>query len=74
VNVIPKETLDLWRATGQSDQTPQGASTLGDTDKKPWGIWPYVLLLLLVVAIAESVVANRYLRPPSEDQARKEAA
>jgi hypothetical protein len=75
LNVIPKETLDLWRATGQSDQTPQGASTLGDaSDKKPWGIWPYVLLLLLVVAIAESVVANRYLRPPSDDQARKEAA
>ena len=75
LNVIPKETLDLWRATGQSDQTPQGASTLGDTDdKKPWGIWPYVLLLLLLVAIAESVVANRYLRPPSGEQARKEAA
>src|SRR5580704_10426307 len=74
LNVIPKETLDLWKATGQSDQTPQGASTVGDSDKKPWGIWPYVLLLLLGVAIAESVVANRYLRPPSDGQARKEAA
>jgi hypothetical protein len=74
LNVIPKETLDLWKATGESDQTPQGASTLGDGDKKPWGIWPYVLLLLLGVAIAESVVANRYLRPPSDGQARKEAA
>jgi Aerotolerance regulator N-terminal/von Willebrand factor type A domain len=74
LNVISKETLDLWRATGQSDQTPQGSSALGDTDKKPWGIWPYVLLLLLLVAIAESVVANRYLRPPTGEQARKEAA
>jgi hypothetical protein len=74
LNVIPKETLDLWKATGESDQTPQGASTLGDGDKKPWGIWSYVLLLLLGVAIAESVVANRYLRPPSDGRARKEAA
>ena len=66
--------VQAQKATGESDQTPQGASTLGDGDKKPWGIWPYVLLLLLGVAIAESVVANRYLRPPSDGQARKEAA
>lgn len=74
LNVIPKETLDLWRATGQSDQTPEGASAAGEEDKKPWGLWPIVLLLLLLVAIAESVVADRYLRPPADEQARKEAA
>jgi Aerotolerance regulator N-terminal/von Willebrand factor type A domain len=74
LNTIPKETLDLWRATGQTDQTaPSEAGVAGD-DKRPWGIWPYILLLLLVVAMAESVVADRYLRPPSDDQARKEAA
>ena len=28
LTVIPKETLDLWRATGQSDQTAAGASAL----------------------------------------------
>jgi len=73
LNVIPKETLDLWRATGQTDQTPQGASVAGDQSRKPWGLWPIVLLILLGVAIAESVVADRYLRPPGEE-ARKEAA
>jgi len=72
--LMPKEIQDLWKATGQSDQTSQGASTLGDQDdKRPWGLWPILLLLLLGVAVAESVVADRYLRPPSEDQ-RKEAA
>lgn len=74
LNVIPKETLDLWRATGQSDQAAQGASAAGEEDKKPWGLWPIVLLLLLFVAIAESVVADRYLRPATDEQARKEAA
>lgn len=75
LNTIPKETLDLWRATGQADEG--GASEAGmngPDDKRPWGLWPYVLLLLLVVAMAESVVADRYLRPASDDQARKEAA
>jgi hypothetical protein len=72
--LMPKETQDLWKATGQSDQSSQDASTLGDQgDKRPWGLWPILLLLLLGIAVAESVVADRYLRPPSEDP-RKEAA
>ena len=77
LTVIPKETLDLWKATGLSDQTDPGASTSGDQGgRKPWGLWPILLLLLLVVGLTESVVANRYLRPPADRQEgkRKEAA
>jgi hypothetical protein len=74
--VIPDETLALWRATG-SDQTAAGASGPGnEQDKKPWPLWPWLLLLLLVVAMAESLVADRHLRPAAEnpDSRRKEAA
>jgi aerotolerance regulator-like protein/VWA domain-containing protein len=77
LGVIPQESLDLWKATGRGDQAsgetpgPENAS-----DKKPWGLWPFLLLLLLGVAIAESVVANGYLRPPAEQLpgTKKEAA
>lgn len=76
--VIPKETLDLWKATGTGgDQSTSGASSSTDpSDRKPWGLWPILLLILLVVALAESVVANGYLRPPAEQEntKRKEAA
>jgi len=77
LSVIPSETLDLWKATGEGDTS--GGGTFGSEnqdDKKPWGLWPYVLLLLLGIAVAESLVADRYLRPPIEDQPgkRKEAA
>lgn len=75
--VIPKETLDLWKATGLSDQSGPGASTSeGPGGNKPWSLWPILLLLLLGVGIVESVVANRYLQPPADEQARteKEAA
>src|SRR5579872_611657 len=62
--VIPKETMDLWKATGESDETASGASTTADqSDRKPWGLWPILLLLLLLVALAESLVANGYLHP-----------
>jgi hypothetical protein len=74
--VIPQETLDLWRATG-SDQTAPGASGPGnERDKKPWPLWPWLLLLLLIIAMAESLVADRHLRPAAEnpESQRKEAA
>ncbi|HLH40132.1 MAG TPA: BatA domain-containing protein [Bryobacteraceae bacterium] len=74
--VIPKETLDLWKATG-SDENASGASASVDQgDKKPWGLWPILLLILLGVAIAESIVADRHLKPPAaaEKTKRKEAA
>ncbi|HEV8146987.1 MAG TPA: BatA domain-containing protein [Bryobacteraceae bacterium] len=74
---IPQETLDLWKGTGSGDISSGGASnTPAGAARKPWGLWPILLLLLLGVAIAESVVANRYLRPPTQEQegAKREAA
>jgi len=77
LTVIPQETLDLWKATGTGDQTGGSPSTQENaSDKKPWGLWPILLLLLLGVAMAECVVSSRYLRPPVEQQpgTKKEAA
>jgi len=74
LSVIPRETLDLWRATG-SDQNVPGASGGESRDKKPWPLWPWLLLLLLMVAMAESLVADRHLRPAADNpDIRKEAA
>jgi hypothetical protein len=74
---IPPETLDLWKGTGSTDSTPSGgAPGASDAADKPWGLWPYILLLLLGVAVAESVVADGFLRPsaPQRDEMKREAA
>ena len=73
---IPQETLDLWKGTGSTDPPGPGGVGAADAADKPWGLWPYILLLLLGVAVAESVVANGYLRPsaPVRDSMKKEAA
>jgi hypothetical protein len=74
---IPQETLDLWKGTGSLDPSNAGAAAGGDpADPKPWGLWPYILLLLLGVAVAESVVANGFLRPAVQEREalKKEAA
>jgi hypothetical protein len=74
---IPPETLDLWKGTGVVDSTPAGeGSGSGEAADKPWGLWPYILLLLLGVAVAESVVADGFLRPsaPQREAMKREAA
>lgn len=74
---IPKETLDLWKGTGSLDPASAAAAAGGDAaNPKPWGLWPYILLLLLGVAVAESVVASGYLRPVVQERGelKKEAA
>ena len=66
--VIPKETLDLWAATGEA--APGGTTQAGGSGAegltKPWSFSPILLLLLLGVVLAESVVANRYLQSPAQ--------
>jgi hypothetical protein len=74
--VIPKETLDLWQGTPAGGAGGEGTGAAAGSDSKtPWSLSPFLLLLLLGVALAESVVANGYLRPPADRPViRKEAA
>jgi hypothetical protein len=57
---VPKETLELWKNTGRSvDNT--AAATDAANPGKPWSLWRYALLLVLILAIIESLLASRYL-------------
>ncbi len=75
LSVIPKETLDLWRGTGTNDPVPgtPGAASGVDAPQKPYSLWFYILLLLLGIAVAESIVANGFLRPaaPARDDTKQ---
>jgi hypothetical protein len=74
LTVISQETLDLWKATGSSVSTAgSGQGTGGEGKTSPWSLSPFILLLLLGVALAESVVADRYLRPQAQPQETKAA-
>jgi hypothetical protein len=74
LTVIPQETLDLWKATGSSGApTGPGQGTGSEANTSPWSLSPFILLLLLGVALAESVVADRYLRPQAQPQESKAA-
>ena len=62
---IPQETLDLWRNTGRG---PDPVTTNGEAANpaRPWSLWRYALLLVLITAIIESLIASRYLSVEKE--------
>jgi hypothetical protein len=78
LDVIPAETLALWRNTGQAPRAAVGGAQ--EQERKPFSFWWYVMLAALALVLAESLLANRYLgvdREPAEKAekaAGKEAA
>jgi hypothetical protein len=70
LQVIPKDTLALW--TGTPNSQPQQANGAGSAataseQSQPHNLWWYVMLALLIAAVAESLVAGRYLGMSREE-------
>jgi hypothetical protein len=63
---IPQETLVLWKNTGLGPDTPSADGSSADNQPRPWSLWRYALLLVLITAIIESVFASRYLSVEKE--------
>jgi hypothetical protein len=64
---VPQETLDLWRNTGRGPDTPSSQDgSAAQNQARPWSLWRYALLLVLITAIIESVLASRYLSVEKE--------
>jgi hypothetical protein len=63
-DVIPPETLALWQNTGQGSRVASAAS--GEVERKPLDFWWYVMILVLALAVAESLVGNKHLTVDKE--------
>jgi hypothetical protein len=62
---IPAETLELWRNTGKAVASTDGAAAV-DGSARPWSLWRYALILVLIAALVESLIASRYLSMEQE--------
>jgi len=60
---IPNELLQLWGA----HPTASTSSYHEQAKNSPRSIWWYVMLLVLVAAVAESILASRYLGTQREE-------
>jgi hypothetical protein len=59
----PAETLTLWQNTASGAAAAEGTSS---AEQKPLSLWWYVMLAVLVLAIAESLLGNRHLSVDKE--------
>jgi hypothetical protein len=67
LDIIPKDVLALWSGNASPETRQASAGTQSRDEKKPYSLWWYVLLILLVIAIAESVLSSQYLGMPREE-------
>lgn len=65
LTTAPEENLDLWRNTGVTaagDRNPAQETGTAEQLTRPWSLWRYALLLVLIAALVESIFAVRYLK------------
>ena len=71
LDVIPGDVLALWQGNGgpssQAAASGQKAPGPATPRKTPQTLWWYVMLLVLASAVAESVLASRYLGTQREE-------
>ncbi len=62
LEVIPDDVLALWRGNSGTGTTQQaGAAGSPQEQTQPYRLWWYIMLLVFAAAIAESLLADRYL-------------
>ena len=67
LTVVPPESIALWQGTPTN--VPGGTNTTG-AEEVPQSFWKYLLAALLGVALAESILANRFAAA-AEDEKRE---
>jgi hypothetical protein len=67
LDVIPEDVLALWQGTGGKGSENASAPGPSAPGKIPEALWWYVMLLVLFAAVAESVLASRYLGTQREE-------
>ena len=67
LDVIPEDVLALWQGKGGDSAQAAGAAGPAAPQKIPQSFWWYVMLVVLAAAVAESVLASRYLGTQRED-------
>jgi hypothetical protein len=69
LDVIPEDVLALWQGKGgdASEQNALATNSPAAPHTPPQSFWWYVMLLLLGSAVAESVLASRYLGTQREE-------
>ena len=58
---VEQDTLELWQSTGGAEVAQAAAAGLPPPSVPPWRVWRFVLALLLLAVLLESLIADRHL-------------
>jgi hypothetical protein len=61
LEVIPGDVLALWRGNSENGPQQAAAGASGEQRTQPYRFWWYIMILVFAAAIAESLLADRYL-------------
>jgi hypothetical protein len=61
LELIPDDVLALWRGNSGTGTAQAGAGGAAQEQTQPYRLWWYIMLLVFAAAIAESLLADRYL-------------
>ncbi len=64
LTTIPDETLDLWRNTGSTVSKARTGTV--ERQVQPRSLWQFVVILLFITSVVESIFASRYLKEKRE--------
>jgi hypothetical protein len=67
LDVIPDDVLALWQGKGGQSSSEASSNGEAPSRKTPQTLWWYVMLLVFAAAVAESVLASRYLGTQREE-------
>ena len=65
--LMDDDVLALWRGTGGPDSQQASLAVAQQEPAKPFSLWWYAMLLVLLAALGESFVAARYLTSRTEE-------
>jgi hypothetical protein len=61
LEVVPDDVLALWRGNSGTGTAQAAAGGSAQEQTQPYRLWWYIMLLVFAAAIAESLLADRYL-------------
>jgi hypothetical protein len=67
LETVPDDVLALWRGNAGADAA-QAADSGAQQQTQPFRLWWYMMLLVFAVAIAESLLADRYLGAQQQEE------
>jgi hypothetical protein len=64
---MPDDTQQLWSGSNTAPEAATQTAANGDVKYRPMGLWWWVMLLALLVALAETAVSSGYMGTQRED-------